>query len=263
MIEHKIVGNAMQMVVCDLSPGEEVYCDAGKFLWKTSNMDMDTRFGTSKKTQEKKGFLDQAIGTAIDIGKRSLAGESLAFVYFTPQGGDGLVAFAQMIPGEIKTFELDGNQELYVQSDGLLAAESTLEFNIALTKKLGAGFFGGQGFILQKFSDQGSLFIGSCGNFIELNPADYGGTIHVDTGCLVAFEDTIDYDIQFIGGLDSRGIKNLLFGGEGIFFARLSGNGKVWVQSMNLSSLARTIVKSAGQPTAENRTDLGGILSGL
>ena len=144
MIEHKIVGNAMQMVVCDLSPGEEVYCDAGKFLWKTSNMDMDTRFGTSKKTQEKKGFLDQAIGTAIDIGKRSLAGESLAFVYFTPQGGDGLVAFAQMIPGEIKTFELDGNQELYVQSDGLLAAESTLEFNIALTKKLGAGSSGGR-----------------------------------------------------------------------------------------------------------------------
>lgn len=261
MIKHKIIGNAMQMLVTELAPGDEIYSEAGKFAWKTANVDMDTRFGSEK--HEGKGFLDKAIGTAIDVGKRSLAGESMAFVHFTPTGGEGLVSFAQMIPGEIMAMELDGSQEMFVQSDGFLAAESTIDFNIALTKKLTAGAFGGQGFILEKFSDAGTLFIGSCGNFLELNPADYGGTIHVDTGCLVAFEETIDYDIQFIGGLDQKGLKNILFGGEGIFFAKLTGNGKVWIQSMNVYSLAKTLSKYSGQGSAEDRTDLGGILRGM
>jgi uncharacterized protein (AIM24 family) len=261
MIKHKLIGNAMQMLVTELSPGEEVYGESGKFAWKTANVDMDTKFGSKK--HEGKGFLNKALGTALDVGKRAIAGEGLAFVHFTPHGGDGLVAFAQMIPGEIKAIELDGRNDFYVQSDGLLAAESTIDFNIALTKKLGAGAFGGQGFILEKFSDAGTLFMGSCGNFIELNPADYGGTIHVDTGCLVAFEETIDYDVELIGGLNSKGVKNILFGGEGIFFATLSGNGKVWIQSMNITTLARTILKESAQPTAEDRTDLGGLLSNI
>lgn len=159
--------------------------------------------------------------------------------------------------------ELDGSREMFVQSDGLLAAESTIEFNIALTKKLGAGAFGGQGFILERFSDKGTLFIGSCGNFMELNPADYGGTIHVDTGCLVAFEDSVDYDIEFIGGLDKKGLKNIVFGGEGIFFAKLTGNGKVWIQSMNVYSLSKSLAKYSGQSSAEDRTDLGGLLGNI
>ena len=262
MIKHKLVGNAMQMLVTELSPGEEVYGVAGKFLWKTGNVDMETRFSSGER-DEKKSFLDHAIGTAIDIGKRKLAGESMAFVYFTPQGNEGLVSFAQMIPGEIKPMELDGSNEIYVQSEGLLAAESTVDFDIALTKKIGAGVFGGEGFILEKFSDRGSLFLGACGNFIELNPADYGGTIQIDTGCLVGFEDTIDYDVELIGGLNGKGIKNMIFGGEGVFFATLRGNGKVWIQSMNITSLARTITAHGVQPSAEDRTDLGGLLKGL
>jgi uncharacterized protein (TIGR00266 family) len=262
MINHKLVGNAMQMLVTELAPGEEVYGVAGKFLWKTSNVGMETRF-SNKNKPESKGFLDQAIGTAIDIGKRKIVGESLAFVYFTPEGSEGLVSFAQMIPGEIKVMELDGSQDIYVQSEGLLCAESTVDFDVALTKKIGAGVFGGQGLILEKFSDSGSLFLGSCGNFIELNPADYGGTIHLDTGCLVAFEDTIDYDIELIGGLDQQGIKNVLFGGEGMFFATLRGNGKVWIQSMNITSLARMVMKKGGQASAEDRTDFGGLLKGF
>ncbi|MBM4241287.1 MAG: AIM24 family protein [Euryarchaeota archaeon] len=259
MIKHKLVGNAMQMLVTELSPGEEVYGESGKFLWKSANVDMDTRFAGGDK-HKGKGLFEQAIGTAIEVGKRKLAGESWAFVYFTPKEGNGLVSFAQMIPGEIKALELDGTQDLYVQKEGLLAAESTIDFNIALTKRIGAGVFGGQGFILEKFSDAGTLFIGSCGNFIELNPADYGGTIHVDTGCLVAFEETIDYDIKMIGGLDQKGIKNIIFGGEGIFFAKLTGNGKVWIQSMNITALARTILGYSGRASAEDRTDLGGLL---
>lgn len=261
MIKHSIVGNAMQMLITELSPNKEVYGESGKFLWKTSNMDMDTRFGTKK--HEGKSFLDKAIGTAIDVGKRSLAEEGVAFVHFSPLGGDGKMAFAQMIPGEIMAMELDGSREMFVQSDGLLAAESTIEFNIALTKKLGAGAFGGQGFILERFSDKGTLFIGSCGNFMELNPADYGGTIHVDTGCLVAFEDSVDYDIEFIGGLDKKGLKNIVFGGEGIFFAKLTGNGKVWIQSMNVYSLSKSLAKYSGQSSAEDRTDLGGLLGNI
>ena len=262
MIRHKLVGNAMQMLVTELSPDDEVYGVAGKFLWKTSNVDMETKF-SNKEKQEGKGFLNQAIGTAIEIGKRKIVGESLAFIYFTPRDGDGLVSFAQMIPGEIKTLELDGSEEIFVQSEGLLAAESTVDFDVALTKRISAGVFGGEGLILEKFSDKGSLFLGSCGNFVELNPADYGGTIHLDTGCLVAFDDSIDYDIEFIGGLDQQGIKNVLFGGEGIFFATLRGNGRVWIQSMNITSLSRTIIKKGGQSSAEDRTDLGGFLKGL
>jgi len=262
MIKHKLIGNAMQILVTELSPDEEVYGVAGKFLWKTSNVSMETRFGKKDKHQSK-GFLDQAIGTAIDIGKRTIAGESLAFVYFKPETNNGLVSFAQMIPGEIKYIELDGSQEIFVQSEGLLAAESTVNFDIALTKRISAGVFGGEGLILEKFGDNGSLFLGSCGNFIELNPADYGGTIQIDTGCLVAFEDSIDYDIEFIGGLDQQGLKNVLFGGEGIFFATLSGNGKVWIQSMNITSLSRTIMKKGTQPSSEDRTDFGGFLKGL
>ncbi len=262
MIRHKLVGNAMQMLVTELSPGEEVYGVAGKFLWKTSNVGMETRFSTKEK-HEAKGFLDQAIGTAIEIGKRKIVGESLAFIHFTPRNDDGLVSFAQMIPGEIKTLELDGSKEIFVQSEGFLAAESTVDFDVALTKRISAGVFGGEGLILERFSDKGSLFLGSCGNFVELNPADYGGTIHLDTGCLVAFEDSIDYDIEFIGGLDQQGIKNVLFGGEGIFFATLRGNGRVWIQSMNITSLSRTIIKKGGQSSAEDRTDFGGFLKGL
>lgn len=262
MIRHKLVGNAMQMLVTELSPGEEVYGVAGKFLWKTPNVGMETRF-SNKEKHAGKGFLDQAIGTAIDIGKRKIVGESLAFVYFSPQESEGLISFAQMIPGEIKNYELDGSRDIFVQSEGLLAAESSVDFDVALTKRISAGVFGGEGLILEKFGGVGSLFLGSCGNFIELNPADYGGTIQLDTGCLVAFEDSIDYDIELIGGLDEQGIKNVLFGGEGIFFATLRGNGKVWIQSMNITTLSRTIMSKGVQSSPEDRTDLGGLLRGL
>lgn len=275
MLNYKIVGNAMQQLVVELQAGQTMYSEAGKFLWKTNNIDFNISFNVSDKKGyfEKKGgggFLGKMLDTAVEMGKRKLAGESLAFQVFNVKSGEaGIVSFAQTIPGEIKAIEVDQYGEFYVQSDGFLAAENTVDFDIALTKRIGAGFFGGEGFILEKFSDRGTLFIGACGNFIELNPADYGGRIQVDTGALVGFSKDIDYDVEWVGGSVGQLAANALFGEEGLFLATLSGNGTVILQSMSISSLSRTILRNAKRPSAEDRSHgkisggLGSLLGGL
>ncbi|HRU41716.1 MAG TPA: AIM24 family protein, partial [Candidatus Diapherotrites archaeon] len=225
MLNYKIVGNAMQQVVVELGANQTMYSEAGKFLWKTDNVKFETSFNVSDKKgqfEEKSGggFMGKFMDTAVQVGKRKLAGESAAFqVFNVTHGESGLVTFSQTIPGEIKAINIEDFGVLYVQKDGFLAAENTVDFDIALTKKIGAGMFGGEGFILEKFSDVGTLFIGSCGNLIELNPADYGGKIQIDTGALVAFDKNIDYDIEWVGGSVGQVAKNLLFGGEGLFLA--------------------------------------------
>ena len=268
MLNYKIVGNAMQQVVVELGANQTVYSEAGKFLWKTDNIKFETSFNVSDKKghfEEKSGggFMGKFMDTAVQVGKRKLAGESAAFqVFNVTHGESGLVTFSQTIPGEIKAINIEDFGVLYVQKDGFLAAENTVDFDIALTKKIGAGMFGGEGFILEKFSDVGTLFIGSCGNFIELNPADYGGKIQIDTGALVAFDKNIDYDIEWVGGSVGQVAKNLLFGGEGLFLATLSGNGKVLIQSMNITSLARTLFRNATKSSPEDRSS-GKMLGGL
>lgn len=268
MLNYKIVGNAMQQVVVELAANQTMYSEAGKFLWKTDNVQFETSFNVSDKKghfEEKSGggFLGKFVDTAVSVGKRKLAGESAAFQVFNiTNGQSGLVTFAQTIPGEIMAVNVEEYGEFYVQRDGFLAAENTVDFDIALTKKIGAGMFGGEGFILEKFSDVGTLFIGACGNFIELNPADYGGKIQIDTGALVAFDKNIDYDVEWVGKSVGQVAKNLLFGGEGLFLATLSGNGKVILQSMNLTSLSRTILRSATKTTPEDRSS-GNLLGGI
>jgi len=268
MLNYKIVGNAMQQVVVELGANQIMYSESGKFLWKTDNIKFETSFNVSDKKgyfEEKGGggLLGKFMDTAVNVGKRKLAGESAAFQVFNVTcGQSGLVTFSQTIPGEIKAFNVEDFGELYVQKDGFLAAENTVDFDIALTKKVGAGMFGGEGFILEKFSDRGTLFIGSCGNFIELNPADYGGKIQIDTGALVAFDRNIDYDIEWVGKSVGQVAKNLLFGGEGLFLATLSGNGKVLLQSMNITTLSRTILKNATNSSPEDRSS-GNMLGGL
>lgn len=268
MLNYKIVGNAMQQIVVELGANQTMYSEAGKFLWKTDNVKFETSFNVSDKKghfEEKSGggFMGKFMDTAVTVGKRKLAGESAAFQVFNlTHGESGLVTFSQTIPGEIKALNIEDYGELFVQKDGFLAAENTVDFDIALTKKIGAGMFGGEGFILQKFSDKGTLFIGACGNFIEVNPADYGGKIQIDTGALVAFEKSINYDIEWIGGSVGQVAKNLLFGGEGLFLATLSGNGRVLIQSMNITSLARTLFRNATKSSPEDRSSgkmLGGI----
>ncbi|MFZ5353222.1 MAG: AIM24 family protein [Bacillota bacterium] len=268
MLNYKILGNAMQQIVVELGANQTMYSEAGKFLWKTDNIEFETSFNVSDKKGyfEQKGgsgLLGKFVDTAINVGKRKLAGESAAFqVFNVTRGQSGLVSFSQTVPGEIKALNIEDYGVFYVQKDGFIAAENTVDFDIALTKKVGAGFFGGEGFILEKFSDVGTLFIGACGNFIELNPADYGGKIQVDTGAIVGFDSNISYDVEWVGKSVGQVAKNLFFGGEGLFLATLSGNGKVLLQSMNITTLSRAILRNAAKSSPEDRTG-GNMLGGL
>ena len=264
MLKHNLVGNAMQLLEIELTPETKIYSEAGKFVWKTADVEMETRLsgGDGKDGDKDKGLLDKVFKTAVQMGKRALVGESLAFQYFSTTKESGKVSFSQTIPGEIRAINMDNHEVFYVQRDGFLAAEGTVDFDIALTKKIGAGFFGGEGFILEKFTDKGTLFVGSCGNMIEINPKDYGGKIQVDTGCLVGFDENINYDVEWVGKSVGQVVKNLFFGGEGLFLATLEGDGKVLLQSMNLSRLSRTIVGSSMKSDSEDRTG-GNVVKGI
>ena len=261
MIKNEIKGTVNQMAVCQIDPGQTVYCEAGKFLWKTANVGLETRFTTpdQEEANKGKGLLSKAMSTAVEVGKRQLAGESLAFQYFTPQGGSGLVAFAGTLPGEMREIVLDGTKVWTVEKDAFVAAESTIKFDIQFAG-FTAGRRGGEGFVLEKFSGTGSLFVAGAGNFIELNPADYGGKIQVDTGCAVAWDDTISYGVERLGKFDMQGAKTAFFGGESFSLATFEGNGQVILQSVSMVALARTLVGAASQASTEGT---GGSIRGI
>ncbi|PWI41449.1 AIM24 family protein [Streptomyces sp. ICBB 8177] len=265
-LQQQIVGNAMQMAVCSLQPGQTVYCEAGKFLFKTSNVTMETRLSGPGAQRDggaggggggMGGLLRQAMGTAMQVGQRVLAGESLAFQYFTSTGGEGTVGFAGVLPGEMRALELDGTHAWFAEKDAFVAAESTVEFGIAFA---GArqGMSGGEGFVLEKFTGRGTVIIAGAGNFIDLNPAEFGGRIEVDTGCIVAFEEGVRYGVQRIGGLNRQGIMNAVFGGEGLSLATLEGDGQVILQSMTLEGLANALKKAEG---GDKQGPTGGLFS--
>jgi uncharacterized protein (AIM24 family) len=241
-ISHKISGNAMQLVVCQVDDGQTVYAEAGKFLWKTVNVAVETRISSPSGAQA--GGSGGLLGMAVNAGKRMLAGESLAFQYFTPRGGAGLISMAGTLPGEMRAIELDGTRGWFAEKDAFVAAESTVNFDIAFSG-LKAGLKGGEGFVLEKFTGVGTLFIAGAGNFIELNPAKYGGKIQVHTGCLVAFEDTVKYGVERIGALNTQTLMSGIFGGNGFNQATLEGDGTVILQSMTIESLAHAIAKNA------------------
>ena len=264
MIKNQIKGTSSQMAVCQIDADQTVYCEAGKFLWKTANVGIETRFTTpdQEKANEGKGLLGKALSTAVEVGKRQLAGESLAFQYFTPAGGSGLVAFAGTLPGEMREIQLDGTRVWTAEKDAFVAAESTVKFDIGFAG-FTAGRRGGEGFVLEKFSGTGSLFIAGAGNFIDLNPADYGGKIQVDTGCVVAWDDQITYGVERIGKFDAQGMKTAFFGGESMSLATLEGNGQVILQSVSMVALARTLMGAAGQASTEGTAgSLRGLLGG-
>jgi uncharacterized protein (AIM24 family) len=269
-LQQEIVGNAMQMAVVNLQPGQTVYCEAGKFLFKTANVTMETRLsGPSANGSGGQqgqggaggggmgGLLRQAMGTAMQVGQRALAGESLAFQYFTSQGGQGTVGFAGVLPGEMRALELDGTRAWFAEKDAFVAAESSVEFGIAFAGGR-TGMSGGEGFILEKFTGYGTVIIAGAGNFIDLNPADFGGRIEVDTGCVVAFEEGIQYGVQRIGGLNRQGLMNAVFGGEGLSLATLEGNGRVILQSLTIESLANALKKAQG---GDKQGPTGGLFS--
>jgi uncharacterized protein (AIM24 family) len=258
-----LVGNAMQMAVCRLQPGQTVYCEAGKFLFSTGGLTPVTRLSkpSAAGAGQQGGMLQGLMRTALDAGKRMLAGESLAFQYFTNNGREPeVLSFAGVLPGEMRALELNGGRGWYAEKDAFIAAESTVDFDIAFSG-LRQGFAGGEGFILEKFTGYGTVLIGGAGNFIDLNLDDFGGLLKVDTGCIVAFEEGVRYDITRVGGLNMQGLMTMAFGHEGMNLASLSGSGRVILQSMTIEGLATALRKNLFRAGNENngRTGMGAI----
>jgi len=224
-MKYEIIGNNLQFVKIYLSEGEEIYAEAGKMMFKSANMDMESKLaGGNKENSPLKGVLS-----------RMVTGESIFTTHFKPLKGDGYVAFAGDFPGKIEAIELSEGENFLVQRDGFVCAEKSVFFSIAFQKKVGVTFFGGEGFILEKFTGPGTVFIHAGGDFYKVELKE-GEKIQVDTGCIVGFEKTVDYNIEFV-----KDIKTALFGGEGIFLATLTGPGKIILQSLTLARLRREI----------------------
>ena len=259
VIDYKIFGRDMQFVEIELDPGEATVAEAGGMMYMEDGIEMETIFGDGSGSGGG-GFL----GALMGAGKRLLTGESLFMTVFANKGsGKRKVAFGAPYPGTIVAVDLSlVGGELIAQKDAFLCAAKGVSIGIAFQKRLGAGFFGGEGFIMQRLQGDGLAFVHAGGTLYErtLSP---GETLRVDTGCIVAFQSTVDYDIQYVGK-----IKSALFGGEGLFFATLRGPGKVWLQSLPLSRMANRIVgasKMAGSGGREEGSILGavgGLLAG-
>ena len=224
MIKYEIQGDNLEIVRVHLESGDEVIAEAGKMIYKTPSVDWKT-------TMHGKGIAGKLLGGL----KRKLTGESLFLTHFSCQSGSGEVGFAGDFPGRARPLHLDAGEAVLVQKDGFVAAEATVQLDIALTKRLGAGLVGGEGFILQRLVGPGVAFIHAGGDFVEFDLAPEE-SLQVDTGCLVCFADTVDYDISLAGGIATS-----VFGGEGLFLATLTGPGKVVLQTLTLSKLRREL----------------------
>jgi len=249
-IDFEIHGNEMQFVEVALDAGEGAVAEAGSMMYMTSGIQMETIFGDGSQPQSR-GVMDALLGA----GKRILTGESLFMTVFTNQGqGKHKVAFGAPYPGKIIPMDLRAlGGHLVCQKDSFLCAARGVSVGIAFQKKLGVGLFGGEGFIMQKLEGDGLCFV-HAGGTIHHFELGAGETMRVDTGCLVALTPSVNYDIQFVGG-----IKTALFGGEGIFFATLQGPGRVWLQSLPLSRMADRIYSAAPQSKG-SRKEEGSIL---
>lgn len=265
-LQQEIVGNAMQMAVVNLNPGQTVYCEAGKFLFKTTNVTMETRLGGPSSGGRQQGaggsggmggILRQAMGTAMQVGQRALMRRVAGVPVLHLPGRRGHRRLRGRAPGEMRALELNGTRAWFAEKDAFVAAESTVQFGIAFQGGH-TGMSGGEGFVLEKFTGHGTVIIAGAGNFIDLNPADFGGRIEVDTGCLVAFEEGVQYGVQRIGGLNRQGLMNAVFGGEGLSLATLEGNGRVILQSLTIESLANALKKAQG---GDKQGPTGGMFS--
>lgn len=238
-LSYTVQGDNLQIVRIRLQPGQELYAEAGKMVYKTASIQWETRMSG--------GSFGEKVWGAF---KRTLMGESLFLTYFRASS-PGEVGFAGNYPGRLQPFDLAANQSILVQRDSFVCAQISVQLNIALVKKLGAGFFGGEGFILERLTGPGTVFIHGGGDFVDFQLGP-GEVLQVDTGCVVGFEESVNYDIQFVGG-----IKTAIFGGEGLFLATLTGPGRVLVQSMTLEKLRRELapMRSGG----DERGPLGAI----
>ena len=249
-IDYRIVGEEMQYVEVELDPQETAIAESGAFMMMDDDIQMETIFGDGSRQQSGGLF-----GKLMSAGKRVLTGESLFMTAFTNAGqGKKKVSFASPYPGKIIPLDLmEHDGKIVCQKDAFLCAAKGVSIGIEFQRRLGTGLFGGEGFIMQKLEGDGMAFVHAGGHVFEkqLQP---GELLRIDTGCLVAYTQTIDYDIQFVGG-----IKNTLFGGEGLFFATLRGPGKVWIQTLPISRLASRIISYG----SFQRKEEGGMLGGL
>jgi uncharacterized protein (TIGR00266 family) len=249
-IDYRIVGEEMQYVEVELDPSETAIAEAGSFMLMDDGITMQTIFGDGS-AQQQTGVL----GKLFSAGKRLLTGESLFMTAYTNTGqGKKRVSFASPYPGKIIAMDLlELGGRLICQKDAFLCAAKGVSVGIALQRKLGTGLFGGEGFIMQKLEGDGMAFVHAGGHVFERTLLP-GEIIKIDTGCVVAYTQEISFDIQFIGG-----IRNSIFGGEGLFFATLRGPGKVWIQTLPVSRLASRILAYG----SFNRKEEGSILGGL
>jgi len=225
-MEYEIRGGAFPIVICKLQKGETMVDETGAMAFMSSNMKMDTNTG---------GGLLKGLG-------RALSGDTIFLSFFTAQEDGAEIGFASCYPGKILPIRLNGSNSIIGQKNAFLTSEKGVDIQMHFRKKLGAGIFGGEGFILQKFTGEGMLFLEIDGDVIEKDLAP-GEKLIIDQGHVAAMEETVDFDIQRV-----KGAKNMLFGGEGLFFATLTGPGRVWIQSMPLSRLVKAITPYLPQP---------------
>jgi uncharacterized protein (TIGR00266 family) len=253
-IDYKIFGDDLQFVEVELDPNEATVAEAGGMMYMEDGIEMETIFGDGSKQSQGGGLL----GSLMGAGKRLLTGESLFMTIFLNRSNQKKkLAFGAPYPGKIIPIHLaEIGGELIAQKDSFLAAAKGVSIGIAFQRKLGAGLFGGEGFIMQRLQGDGWAFVHAGGTLHErtLGP---GEILRVDTGCIVGFQPSVDYDIQYVGK-----IKSALFGGEGLFFATLRGPGRVWLQSLPLSRMANRIIAAVPRLGRGGREE-GSILGGL
>ena len=220
-MRYEIKGETLPVVICYLEDGEAMITESGSMSWMSPNMRMET---TSN------GGVGKAIG-------RMFAGEKIFQNRYTAEHGNGMIAFASSFPGQIRTWDVAPGNEVIVQKSGFLAAEESVELSVFFQKKLGAGFFGGEGFIMQKLSGRGTAFLEFDGHVVEYN-LQPGQQIIIDTGYLAAMDATCNMEIKSVPGL-----KNIVFGGEGLFNTLITGPGRVWLQTMPISNVASQILR--------------------
>lgn len=251
-VDYEVFGDDLQFVEIELDPDETIVAEAGAMMYMEDGIEMETRFGDG--SNENQGFM----GKLFEGAKRKFTGESLFMTWFTnKKQGKQHVAFGAPYPGKIVVLDLKNyGGEFLCQKDSFLCAAKGTKLDIAFNKKIGVGLFGGEGFIMQRLTGDGKAFVHAGGTIVQ-KELRAGESLRVDTGCIVGFTKGVNYDIQMV-----KGFKSMLFGGEGLFFATLTGPGHVWLQSLPFSRLADRIYSAAPQ-TGGKRVGEGSILGGL
>ncbi len=246
-IDYQIVGTTLQAVIIQVEPGQTLYSETGGMAWMSGNVIMNTNTGGGG------GGLGGMLGGMV---KRAVSGESLFIVDYTVTGGRGLVAFAAEFPGKIVPLNLTPGQSMICQRDSFMCAEKSVQLDVHFRRKLGAGLFGGEGFVLQRITGPGTAFVELDGEVVEYT-LEPGQVLKVDTGHVAMFEPTVQFDVEMV-----RGFRNVLFGGEGLFLATLQGPGRVWLQTMPLFNVAKKIAEylpKSGGSGSSGGTGLGDI----